>query len=615
LHARAALVPAAAGTPPFPEPSEPALALGAAAVVQYLIPGDGGRLQAHPTAWDPVAEEWFDVFPEEPAPADWAHWTQPGATANTQCLECHVTGYAKGYDPTTDTYDTRWAELGVGCEACHGPGQAHVTHHTGAGVDAPDPYGVTTAALQRLEPCMPCHALRTVIADGYQPGYPLADHFDLELLDTRALHSDGQIAGEAYEWTSFQMSRMAGAGVRCQDCHEPHSGMLRDTGSALCLRCHEPELASAEHVRHPPDSPGAACVGCHMPVHVFMERDQRRDHAFTRPDPRRSRAIGAPDACLVCHTDRTADWSAEKVAAWYGAEPAARQAQRALAVLLAAGLGGEGDVAPPLARLLDTTLDPIRRASAARGLAAMMDEPGVVEALGRAAQDADPFVRAAAVRALGERASDPAVTSTLVAATRDPRRLVRIEAGFALASVSVTGLADGDASAVASSQNEWHAAQAILAELPETHFNQGLFFAAAGDVPQAAAAYRAAIRLWPADLSPRQNLAMLLRGSGQEEAAARELRAIVTRDPRWPTAAYQLAQSERALGNEAAVVTALEMATDDPVSRRRALRELIRIASERDDRALAGRWLREALLADPATAGDPAVQRALAIPE
>jgi hypothetical protein len=112
----------------------PSFVLGHVQVEQFLVPGDGGRLQALPVAYDPVAGDWFDVFPEAPDARAWEHWTRPGMTANSQCVECHTTGYEKGYDVATDTYATHWAEAGVGCEACHGPGGDHVARRRVWGV-------------------------------------------------------------------------------------------------------------------------------------------------------------------------------------------------------------------------------------------------------------------------------------------------------------------------------------------------------------------------------------------------------------------------------------------------------------------------------------------------
>ena len=42
------------------------------------------------------------------------------------CAECHSTGVRKNYDAQTDRFATKWAEISVGCEACHGQGSNHV---------------------------------------------------------------------------------------------------------------------------------------------------------------------------------------------------------------------------------------------------------------------------------------------------------------------------------------------------------------------------------------------------------------------------------------------------------------------------------------------------------
>jgi len=48
---------------------------------------------------------------------------------NTQCATCHTTGYRiTGYDEKAKkTTKSEFAELGIGCEACHGPGAKHVS--------------------------------------------------------------------------------------------------------------------------------------------------------------------------------------------------------------------------------------------------------------------------------------------------------------------------------------------------------------------------------------------------------------------------------------------------------------------------------------------------------
>ena len=99
---------------------------------QYIVALPNGRWQALPLAWDTRPREaggqrWFHLNPDEPIPpGDLLHWTGIANNWNHMCAECHSTNVRKGFDETTDRYDTTWSELNVGCEACHGPGSNHV---------------------------------------------------------------------------------------------------------------------------------------------------------------------------------------------------------------------------------------------------------------------------------------------------------------------------------------------------------------------------------------------------------------------------------------------------------------------------------------------------------
>ena len=70
------------------------------------------------------------------------------------------------------------------------------------------------------------------------PGRPLADTHEVSLLERGLYHPDGQILEEVYEYASFLQSRMHAAGVRCSDCHDPHSLRLRASGNGTCTTCH-----------------------------------------------------------------------------------------------------------------------------------------------------------------------------------------------------------------------------------------------------------------------------------------------------------------------------------------------------------------------------------------
>jgi hypothetical protein len=98
---------------------------------QYLIEFPDGRVQALSIAWDTRPKEkggqrWFHIYPnEEIRHDDILHWTKLNQNWNFMCAECHSTGLRKNYDAKTDHFATSWAEMSVGCEACHGQGSAH----------------------------------------------------------------------------------------------------------------------------------------------------------------------------------------------------------------------------------------------------------------------------------------------------------------------------------------------------------------------------------------------------------------------------------------------------------------------------------------------------------
>ena len=109
----------------------------------------------------------------------------------------------------------------------------------------------TPAPDAELETCAPCHARRAPIAEARVPGQPFLDTHRPALLEPGLYEADGQMRDEVYEYGSFLQSPMHAAGVRCSDCHEPHSLALRAEGNAVCAQCHRAEVYDRpEHHRH-----------------------------------------------------------------------------------------------------------------------------------------------------------------------------------------------------------------------------------------------------------------------------------------------------------------------------------------------------------------------------
>ena len=277
--------------------------------------------------------------------------------------------------------DTTAAEFGIACESCHGPAQAHVEANRNPlrryglhfAADDGDPTIVQPADLdprRSSQVCGQCHSVweyyapedeRRASRDGlpYRPGDELRDTrfvaqpaADRTSAPMRALVAadpdfvrgsfwpDGHVRVSGREYNGLLDSpcfREADAPERtlsCFSCHAMHktdddprsvaawadghqvsSGM---DGDEACLQCHEPLRADpAAHTRHAPESAGSRCYNCHMPYTSYGLLKAVRSHTVGSPSAAETVEAGRPNACNLCHLDKTLAWTAERLDAWY----------------------------------------------------------------------------------------------------------------------------------------------------------------------------------------------------------------------------------------------------------------------------------------------------------
>ncbi len=532
---------------------------GVTPLQQYLVEFPGGRLQALSICWDtrPKGEggqRWFHLYPDERIPpGDELHWTGRRQNWNYTCAECHSTNLQKNYDARTDTYKTTWSEIDVSCEACHGPGSEHVAWAEAGGkksdrdqkltvtLNNPGTWsfepGSPNAARKpplpshvQVETCARCHSRRTAMHP-WHPGNPFLDAHRPELLAGSLYHADGQIQDEVYVYGSFRQSRMYHAGVTCSDCHDPHSLKLRAEGNALCVRCHDGATYDAKtHHFHEPDTTGASCIDCHMPMKRYMVVDPRRDHSIRIPRPDLSVKLGTPNACNRCHGDRPAQWAADAVAKWY---PKGKRRAHFGEVFRGARVGAPG-AGSDLERLaLDRNWPAIVRATALAELGELpTPEPPErrLATLREGTKDPDPLVRLGALQGLQSVAPRHRV-GLAVPLVRDPLRMVRVEAARALAPM-VNSIRGPERRAVDRAVKEYVDTQLWNADQVFAHFNLGLFHAEMGEQKAAEAEYRAALVLDPRSVRAYVNLADLFRVRRQDDEGERVLREGLSKVPR-----------------------------------------------------------------------------------
>ncbi len=173
------------------------------------------------------------------------------------CRACHQ----KNYDSYLKSTHSKTAIPGnpansYGCEACHGPGLAHV--QTGgtqrAGLIA---FAKNDAPEIKQAKCLSCHQ------------------------DSRAV-------------PFWDLSRHKVNGVSCSDCHSGHSGTkynLKTSEPALCFTCHADIRAQVNKQSHHPVKEGLVkCTQCH---------DQ---HGSSGPNMIKADTVN--ELCFQCHAEK-----------------------------------------------------------------------------------------------------------------------------------------------------------------------------------------------------------------------------------------------------------------------------------------------------------------------
>jgi hypothetical protein len=330
--------------------------------VYWFSSGNGRELAKLPFAWVIDRGRWIPngmdaVTPPTKGPRpgvfgfekfDLGRW-------NRSCVLCHAT---HGKPRTTiSPPDTNVAEFGISCEACHGPAQSHVDYHQGVAGAIADPLA-NPAHLDKhrsVEVCGRCHGFwRPKGARGdwegddwekydregmeYRPGDDfLACGALLESIDESWHWPDGMPRVLAREYHGVVDSQCHQKGeLTCLSCHAmhqqeddpPHVKQWADDqlgvgmgGNRACVQCHEqysdPDALTA-HTHHPASSQGSVCYNCHMPNTGYSLLKASRSHAITNPTVEETLNVGRPNACNLCHLDKSLRWTGTHLADWYG---------------------------------------------------------------------------------------------------------------------------------------------------------------------------------------------------------------------------------------------------------------------------------------------------------
>ncbi len=282
---------------------------------QQYLKKEGDDIIVFPVQYNVFTGEWKKYFPDEPVKRDWFK----------ECAGCHATGV----DPEKKTF----VEMGIACEACHGPGSNHVEAVPGYEIPTIMQAGRLTP-FQAAQICGSCHTRGRDKATG-KYAFPVDYQIHKGEGNIRLYFNEATPNGDPeYFWPSgesrysnqqyldWKQSEHAKVGVVCNTCHNVHKSKttLVSTGvggpslldaimsktrlfeDRLCRSCHQTTQRRSVHRIHTFGS----CIRCHMPrVARIGEAGDAHSHTFRFMFPQATIKAGGmekqPNACNSCH--------------------------------------------------------------------------------------------------------------------------------------------------------------------------------------------------------------------------------------------------------------------------------------------------------------------------
>jgi predicted CXXCH cytochrome family protein len=316
-----------------------------------------GQIHVFPIQYSALEKQWLNYWKVIDSPgsprADLHLWEKLGATTSYQavCAVCHTSQLRNtkggGFEP--DNLEFR--ETGINCEMCHGPSAQHVASmNTGeeykkGPLDPPIEFRKIDNH-DFVAVCAQCHmqsAIRTPGPHGElnysttgtffrrDPRVPFGE------FSRKGFYKDGRFRQTTFIVEALERSKcFQKAAVSCGTCHNPHTHdeasnrtalKFPDNADQMCTGCHtqfQEKSKVAAHTHHASGSEASQCVSCHMPRIMDALLFRARTHQIDDiPNPDMTQRFGqseSPNACLQCHTEKSATWVKQQITSWKAAD-------------------------------------------------------------------------------------------------------------------------------------------------------------------------------------------------------------------------------------------------------------------------------------------------------
>ena len=203
----------------------------------------------------------------------------------------------------------RLVTLGISCESCHYGGREHVEHGHPTRYYPSSPE-LNVAQLPSGDPTSHANVVNSICAQCHCAKVNL--------------YPNG-----AGTWNSREaLDLKSGAcqqQVKCTDCHNPHrpgsdGGLFSEERiTTKCIECHgefQDETAVTSHTHHASGS--VTCLDCHMPRIVQGLNSVIRTHHIFSPTDATMLRMSGPNACNLCHLDRSINWTVNALNTGWG---------------------------------------------------------------------------------------------------------------------------------------------------------------------------------------------------------------------------------------------------------------------------------------------------------
>jgi hypothetical protein len=169
------------------------------------------------------------------------------------------------------------------------------------------------------------------------------DRHTLTCASCHSMHKPDDDARTVAEWADDQLSPLRGGFILRMRDGKQVSTPMPPSENQRCTKCHGPnDSGLTAHTEHRADSTGSLCMNCHMPFTTYGLLKTVRSHQIGSPSVTATLETGRPNACNLCHLDKTLAWTAEYLERWYRIpRPALDPDQRSVAASVLTLLKGD----------------------------------------------------------------------------------------------------------------------------------------------------------------------------------------------------------------------------------------------------------------------------------